>query len=46
MFFGFSIGIDETVLEEENELYCIAGKKILSLCRELGRTNTHRECIS
>lgn len=24
----------------------IAGKKILSLCRELGRTNKHRGCMS
>lgn len=46
MLFGFSPGINEIELEGENESDFIAGKKTLSLCWELGRTNTHREHVS
>lgn len=45
MFFGFCPGINEIALEGENESYFIAGKKIQSLCWELDRANTHRECM-
>lgn len=46
MSFGFCPGINEAALKGENEMYFMAGKKILSLCRELGRTNTHGECVT
>lgn len=45
LFFDFCPGINETALDGKNESYFIARKKILSLCWELGRTNTHGECM-